>query len=107
MWFCIIVNRWGCIFMSHLSRAALAGFLAASLTFPILAQNITGTILGSVKDASGAVVSGAEVAVTNLDTNQAAKTMTNQLGNYEVPYLRPGRYQVKVTGSGFKNVVRE
>src|SRR5450432_3802545 len=74
---------------------------------PAFAQNITGTILGEVKDASGAVVSGAEVAVTNLGTNQSVKTSTNQLGAYEVPYLRPGRYQVKVTGAGFKNVVRE
>src|SRR6266478_3613559 len=79
------------------------------LFFSVLAfsQNITGTILGVVKDASGAVVSGAEVAAVNLDTNQSVKTTTNQLGSYELPYLRPGRYQVRVTAAGFKNVVRE
>src|SRR5260370_42067512 len=76
--------------------------------FSVLAfsQNITGTILGVVKDASGAVVSGAEVAAVNLDTNQSVKTTTNQLGSYELPYLRPGRYPVRVTAARFKNVVR-
>ena len=88
---------------STLFRALCALLLAASAP----AQNITGTILGTVKDSTGAVVTGAEVSITNMDTNQAVKASTSQIGNYEAPYLRPGRYQVKVAAPGFKTVVRE
>jgi hypothetical protein len=92
-------------------RSAIFHALAAVATLLLAAsapaQNITGTILGTVKDGTGAVVTGAEVTVTNIETNQAVKVSTNQLGNYEAAYLRPGRYQVKVTGAGFKSVVRE
>jgi hypothetical protein len=77
------------------------------LLAPIDGQNITGTILGTVKDSSSAVVSGAEVTVTNIETNQVTRVTSNQLGNYEAPYLRPGRYSLKVSGSGFKTVLRE
>src|SRR5689334_3095145 len=56
------------------------------------AQNITGTILGTVTDASGAVIANAEVLVINTGTNQSVRVLTNQLGNFEAPYLRPGKY---------------
>lgn len=73
----------------------------------VWSQNITGTILGTVRDGSGAVVSGASATVTHVDTNQTTATATNNLGNFEAPYLRPGTYQVKVSAAGFKTVVRD
>ncbi len=95
--------------MSRSFRFRVVSIAAAILIscFSSEAQNITGTILGTVKDASGAVISGAEVIVLNVGTNQSTRVTTNQLGNFEAPYLRPGRYHVKVTGSGFKTAVRE
>src|SRR6476661_1314822 len=71
------------------------------------AQNITGTFAGSVKDPSGAAVAGAEVLVRNLATNQESRTFTNDLGYYEVPYLRPGAYEIQASYQGFKSSIRE
>src|SRR6266508_3627284 len=94
--------------MTRSTLSRLQAFLCTLLlAASAVAQNITGTILGTIKDVTGAVVAGAGVAVTNIDTNQAVQVTSNQLGNYEAPYLRPGRYSVKVTGPGFKTVLRE
>lgn len=87
--------------------------LAALLTLilfcelPSFAQNISGTFAGSVKDPSGAAVSGAEVVVRNLSTNQESRTTTNDLGYYEIPYLRPGAYELRASDQGFKSSVRD
>src|SRR5882724_1657621 len=90
-------------FRRFLMSAAVAALCALS----VRGQNITGTILGMVKDASGAVISGAEVTVLNIETNHPVKVTTSPLGIFEAPYLRPGRYQVKVSGPGFKTAVRD
>jgi hypothetical protein len=71
------------------------------------AQNITGTFAGSVKDPSGAAVAGAEVVVRNLATNQESRTTTNDLGYYEIPYLRPGTYEIQASYQGFKSSIRD
>lgn len=73
----------------------------------IVAQNISGTILGTVTDASGGVLVGVEVTVTNQDTNQAFKATTNELGHYQAPYLKPGPYQLEVSMQGFKKSTRK
>jgi len=59
-----------------------------------------GTIRGTVKDASGAVIANAKVTVTDLDTNAARETSSNGSGDFEVFGLRSGRYKVTVTASG-------
>ena len=69
------------------------------------AQMETATLSGTVMDHSGAVVVGAQVQVTNSDTNVTAATNTNKSGVYVVPSLRPGRYRIAVTKPGFKQVV--
>src|SRR5580704_6000127 len=71
-------------------------------TCPSLTQLPTGTILGVVKDASGAAVPGAQVSVTNVDINDVRTTTTGSDGAFRVPALRPGRYSVKVEQGGFK-----
>ena len=68
-----------------------------------IAQNASGTIVGHVKDPNGAAVVAAQVSVTNLDTHEARTVSTNGAGDYTVPLLQPGRYQVTVTASGFKS----
>ena len=63
-----------------------------------------GTILGTIRDATGALVVKAQVAVTNIDTNVGASTTTNDTGDYIVKNLVPGRYTVvcqHVVGVGF------
>jgi hypothetical protein len=66
------------------------------LTVPVLAQLPTGTILGTVKDTSGALVAGATVTVRNLDTGYSRTETTASDGSYRVPALPVGKYQVDV-----------
>ncbi len=66
------------------------------------AQEFRGTILGRVTDTSGGIVSGAAIQVVNADTNVTVSTTSNQDGNYQVPFLNPGNYNVFVDHPGFK-----
>ncbi|HET9305014.1 MAG TPA: carboxypeptidase-like regulatory domain-containing protein [Candidatus Sulfotelmatobacter sp.] len=59
-----------------------------------------GTIRGTVKDASGAVIADANVIVTDIDTNASRQTKVNGAGDFEVFGLKSGRYKVSVTASG-------
>ena len=68
-------------------------------------QATTGTLVGTVQDSSGAVISGAKVTVTNQDTQVSQITTTVTEANYTVPNLPPGRYQVEVEYAGFKKSV--
>jgi hypothetical protein len=82
--------------------------LAALLTGGLcIGQQSHGTILGRVADPSGAVVPGAKVHAIKVVTNAGASSVTNQDGNFEIPYLLPGMYRVTVELAGFKRVVRE
>ena len=76
----------------HKVIAALLLFTAAAA-----GQNITGSILGNIRDSSGAAVTSCEVTITNRDTNQSVRTKPNEIGYFEAPYLRPGVYQVRVS----------
>jgi Carboxypeptidase regulatory-like domain/TonB dependent receptor len=78
----------------------VAGFLCAQ--FPALAQYDTGSIVGIVHDQSGAVVAGAKVKVTNTKTGRVYEVTTDSSGNYEVPGLPAGPYQVDAEMAGFK-----
>lgn len=83
---------------------------AALLSFSVVAmsQAITGSILGTVKDANGAIVKGATVTITNSDTKLAVRTVTtNDDGEFSAPLLPAGNYDVAVEASGFKKHVDE
>ena len=73
---------------------------------PAMAQTNKATITGTVSDPNGAVVSGASVTVTNVNTGIDRKVTTGDDGTYVVPLLDIGTYKVAVTASGFKEVVR-
>lgn len=65
-------------------------------------QSTLGVVLGTVKDASGGVVNGAKVILTNSGENTARKGTTNADGNFEFPSAKPGSYAVSVTQLGFR-----
>ena len=69
------------------------------------AQTFRGTILGTVTDPSGAVVSGAKVTVKNTGTGLERSTETSGDGSYSVPELSIGTYNVTVTQAGFQTFV--
>ncbi len=71
------------------------------------AQTTTGVILGTVKDASGGLVPGAKVVVTNLGTNYARSVSTDNAGQYAARELPVGAYQVEVSAGGFKVFVQQ
>jgi outer membrane receptor protein involved in Fe transport len=68
-------------------------------------QAITGTLVGTVLDSSGAVVAGASVVAKNVDTAVTYNTTTGSEGFYTVSNLPPGRYDVSVQAKGFKTGV--
>jgi len=65
----------------------------------LFAQSL-GTIQGVVTDNTGAVIPGAEIKVTNLDTGVQHTASSNEVGFYVVPALNPGRYKIECTSPG-------
>ena len=85
-------------------------FLAALLSCMFLplcayAQLTSGTILGTVTDASGAVVVGATIGATNLETGFTRSDVTDGSGNYRLANMPIGRYKIKAEASGFQSAV--
>ena len=84
----------------------------SALTFAMLcgwqafAQTSAG-IKGLVTDSSGALVPGAMIVATNLDTGARRETATNDSGVYQFPLLQPGRYSIAARKQGFKQVTRD
>jgi len=71
----------------------------------IAAQGLFGTVSGVVTDPSGAVVPGAAVKVTNIQTNVVTTLTTNNVGAYNATSLNPGVYDVQADARGFKTAV--
>ena len=84
-------------------RMMLAFIVLTSAT--LFAQTFRGTILGTVTDPSGAVVSGAKVTAKNMATGLERTTQTSADGSYSIPELPLGTYTVTVTQSGFQTAV--
>jgi len=72
-----------------------------------LAQTTAGTILGTLKEQSGAVVTDTPVILTNLGTSETLRTVTNGTGNYQFVNVQPGNYRLTVSKQGFKTITRE
>jgi hypothetical protein len=84
--------------------------LLAALVFfslPLAAQDAFGKIAGNITDATGAVIPGATIVVTNLETKTAKTTTANHQGFYQVLQLPIGNYEVSAVATGFgQSVVR-
>ena len=77
----------------------LAALLITSMR--LVAQVSTGTITGYVHDATDAVIIGAKVTITNVETGERRETQTNERGEFNAPYLRRGTYSIGVSMTGF------
>jgi hypothetical protein len=83
------------------------GLLIAIGGLTLCAQDITGSIGGSILDPTGAAVPNAKVTITNTDRNQVVRTInTDSTGSYSVPYIPVGNYSIKVECTGFKTQER-
>ena len=79
--------------------------LAALSASAMLAQT-SGTIVGNVRDSTGAAIGGAAVTVTNTQTNAIRSAVTDGSGLYNFPALPPGPYTVKAEFKGFQTAIR-
>src|ERR1700682_2044406 len=81
--------------------------LAPGIVRPAHAQTLFGSLVGNVKDASGAVIGGATVTRTNKETAQSRQATTGDAGNYDFPTIPAGAYEVKATLAGFSPQVQQ
>jgi hypothetical protein len=92
------------IWMSRVCSYLLAAlFLVAGIEAK--AQFDNGSLVGTIHDATGAVIPGAAVVVTNNATGIIAKATSNDSGDYELPSLRVGIYTIKASASGYAEAV--
>jgi hypothetical protein len=95
--------------MPRLSRAILRKPYFLMLLFSLVAnftwaQSETATVSGQVVDPSGLNVTGAQVKLVDIDRDTSASATTNSSGVYTCPSVRPGRYRMEVTATGFRVV---
>jgi hypothetical protein len=92
----------------RLTAAACAALAFCLFSAAASAQEITGSVVGTVTDASGSGVPGARVTVTNTDRNTVVRTAeTDSEGNYNAPLLPIGNYDVSVEAKGFKKATQK
>jgi hypothetical protein len=94
---------WGnfCKWAELILLVLVIGVMAA----PAFAQE-SGTILGTIRDASGGAVPSVRVTITNVDTSDSRTVTTAEDGAFRASGLRPGHYSVKVEKEGFKTITQ-
>jgi hypothetical protein len=80
-------------------------FLALFVCATVFAQGERGALNGIITDQNGAVIPGAEVVATNIETNVETKTTTTDAGVYRLPYLPSGKYKITVKAQDFQIAV--
>src|SRR6516162_7904499 len=71
------------------------------------AQSTFGEFVGTVKDPSGAAISGCTVTVKNLGTSATRAVTTDSSGSYTVVNLEPGAYEITMEAPGFQKLIRQ
>jgi Carboxypeptidase regulatory-like domain len=85
----------------------LTAMLLVSVPHSLFSQAVTGTILGTVTDSTGAVVANAKVTIVLVGQSLEHTSITNESGNFTEPDLPSGTYTVTVAAAGFKKVTRD
>jgi len=96
--------RWTHTIVRFAARSLFVGLILLLGQASLMAQVTSGTIFGTVKDQTGAVISGATVTVNNPDTGIVRQVTVNESGDFVVPNLLPGTYRVTVAAPGFKKL---
>ncbi|HEY2461699.1 MAG TPA: carboxypeptidase regulatory-like domain-containing protein [Candidatus Acidoferrum sp.] len=86
---------------SAISILALFGLLLLG-SLPARGQSTTADVVGTVTDNSGGTLANAKVTAENLATHQSRTTQTTSTGDFDVPFLFPGHYSIRVEAPGFK-----
>jgi len=98
-----VMNGW--LLRTFTSSCALV-LILMSLSSHLLGQQGQASITGTVEDASGAVLAGASVSLTNKDTGVVTRATSNEAGRYSLLYVPVGRYTIQVEKQGFKTQVQ-
>ncbi len=86
----------------------VGGFLLAPMCVQRLnAQVLYGSVVGTVTDQTGAVVPGATVVITNVQTGQTREGVSDATGNYLIPNVLDGTYDLSVKMTGFRNYLEK
>lgn len=81
--------------------------LALLLPVSLCAQAVNGTVVGTITDASGAVVPNAKIALVEVNTNLSRSGATTESGNYSFSSVPQGKYTLSVEHTGFRKATRE
>ena len=92
--------------VTALARSFSPALLIFLVAAPLWGGGSTGALVGTISDPSRAVVAGARVRARNLGTMQTRDVETNEIGNYAIPLLPPGLYEVSVEQTGFRSTVQ-
>ena len=87
-------------------RLCLTCIIVFTAACALLAQAPTGTIAGTVTDASGAVVPNAKITIVNKDTGSTRDLVTGADGTYSAAALAAGNYEVRVEATGFRQLIQ-
>ena len=90
---------------SHWALWALTFFCVLTLVRFAGAQGVSGRVVGTVVDSSGAAIANATVTVTNQDTGITLSIVTDSRGDFQANNLPPGNYQVQVAAAGMQTVI--
>src|SRR5215470_8683557 len=93
--------------MRHVLLLICATSLCLACSVFTFAQTDRGTITGTVADSTSAVIPGANVTATNVDTTAKYETVSTETGNYTLTQLPVGTYAVTVELPGFKKYNRQ
>src|SRR5690348_15149131 len=83
-------------------NSAFALLLTILATFAFAQTQNQGALMGTVQDASGAVLAGAQVSATNVATGITSNITTDSRGSYRLSFLAPGTYTVTATAQNFQ-----
>ncbi len=85
-------------------RLLVVTFTALIIPFTCLAQSDRGIVTGTVSDPASAIIAGAKVSAVNRDNGSRFDTVTTETGNFTLPALPAGMYDVTVESPGFKRI---
>ena len=87
-----------------MKKLVLLSLFILMLAACIAAQETTGRMVGTITDASGAVVPNAKITATNDSTGFSRDTITGPQGDYRLGLLPPGTYTTRIEAKGFSTV---
>src|SRR5450631_1224055 len=88
-------------------RNLIFAVLAVCLSWSATAQQISGSIRGTVVDATGAALQGASVSATQKETGLTRTAKTDRSGEYVILELLVGHYRLQVEGKGFQTYIQQ